>query len=157
MPEVREIEEQITRDVSNGKELLVRIQSTWLCAPRAFRYVERIIQEIGAIDSPTPRPSEGSILQCEDTYPDMRSCAEWFEVFTRKLDQWLEGETEAVPELGCATPVKHWLVRILRHKLLFSAEHEENFGKLAGKRKSGRSGTRIARSYAAVPADKPRR
>ncbi len=33
------------------------------------------------------------------------------------LSAWLDGDHTAAPELGPITPVKHWLVRILRHRL----------------------------------------
>ncbi|MFC1735713.1 hypothetical protein ACFL1X_06315 [Candidatus Hydrogenedentota bacterium] len=138
--EVKELEEKIVSAVPNGKELLTRIQSTWLCAPKAFRYVEKLIAEIGAVGSQGSSCSDTCILQCEDTYPDLKACAEWFEGFVANLDRWLDGDTEAVSQLGEPTPVKHWLAQILRHKLLFSAEHKGKFGKLVGTRPSGRSG-----------------
>ena len=70
LPHVREMQARIRAEAPDGKRLLDRIQSTWLCAPKVFRYLEKLIAEIGAIDSDLPRNQAPAILQCEDTYPD---------------------------------------------------------------------------------------
>ena len=47
-PEVRALSEAIRSRVTDGGALLEQIESTWLCAPKAFRYLERLITAIGA-------------------------------------------------------------------------------------------------------------
>ena len=42
---VKGMEERIVADVPDGKKLLDRIHSTWLCAPKVFRYLEKLIVE----------------------------------------------------------------------------------------------------------------
>ena len=147
LPEVRSMDERIQADVPGGKKLLERIHSTWLCAPKVFRYVEKLILEIGQLPPVGTAPDSGELLECQDTYPDFRQCAAWLSAFVGRLDKWLAGDIAVVPELGQASPVKHWLTRILRHKLLFSAEFEENFGKLVGSRPAGKAGSRSVSSH----------
>jgi hypothetical protein len=142
LPEIRKLDRQIRDKVPDGEKLLERIESTWLCAPKVFRYLEKLICEIGGIDSDGPPDYGQTILQCEDTYPDMESCREWYSSFMASLTEWLAGNAEAMPELGAATPVKHWLARILRHKLDLYERHD-SFGKLVGTQPSGKSGTMV--------------
>jgi hypothetical protein len=140
LPEMKKLAEEI-REMPGGKELLVRIESTWLCAPKVFRYLEKLILEIGGIDSEKVPDSEISILQCEDSYPDFTSYKGWYSSFMSLLTAWLENKHEPSSELGYRTPAKHWLARILRHKLqLF--ERYGNLGKLVGSRPSGTGGSK---------------
>jgi len=144
VPQVKALEDRIRQLVSDPDGILVRIQSTWLCAPKVFRYLEKLVHEIGAIDRPDDSPSDSPILQCEDTYPDFQSCSAWFDDFISRVEAWLAGNVGAAPELGEPTPVKLWLASLLRHKLLFTfVEQSENpAAKLIGRAAAGRSGTR---------------
>lgn len=49
LPRVKAMEARILAEVPDGKALLERMRSTWLCAPKVFRYLEKLIVEIGAI------------------------------------------------------------------------------------------------------------
>ena len=40
LPRVKAMEKRICDDLTDGKKLLERIHSTWLCAPKMFRYLE---------------------------------------------------------------------------------------------------------------------
>ena len=115
--EVRRLEQEIRQRVPGSKDLLTRIQETWLCAPKAFRYLERVIIEIGSMGTTEKPDLSRSVLQCEDTYPDLAAHRRWYDSFMMALEAWLAGRTEAIPALGEVTPVKHWLVRMLRHRL----------------------------------------
>lgn len=139
LPEVTRLDKQICEMVPGGNALLDRIESTWLCAPKVFRYLERIIIEIGAIGSGKPPKTNVSILQCEDTYPDAASHKAWHDAFMASLAAWLSGAA-ARPDLGEPTPAKHWLVRLLRHKLQLYEKHDP-FGNLIGAKPSGKRGT----------------
>lgn len=142
LPHVKAMEERILADAPNGKKLLDRIHSTWLCAPKVFRYLEHLVCEIGAIGS-APAPSEAlPILQCEDTYPDFDANGRHFTEFLGSLKLWMDGNEESLPTLGETSPVKRWLVHLLRHQLVFNARYEENFAKLVGQRAHGKSGTK---------------
>jgi len=69
------------------------------------------------------------------------SCGRWYTSFVASLKGWLEGDRQAMSELGEATPVKHWLAGILPYKLELLERHG-NLGRLTGARRPGRSGTR---------------
>ncbi|MFC1452254.1 hypothetical protein ACFLSJ_02795 [Verrucomicrobiota bacterium] len=142
LPHVKAMEERIRADAPDGKMLVERIRSTWLCAPKAFRYLEKLIVEIGAIDSDAAREEASAILQCEDTYPDFEANHEHFVDLVRRLRSWLDGEEGQIPSLGPSSPVGRWLVHLLWHKLVFHARYEENFAKLVGERPHGRSGSK---------------
>ena len=137
-PEVQELAQQIREQVPKGSELLTRIESTWLCAPKAFRYLERLIVEIGSVGSEAPPDFGRSILQCEDTVPDFASSRQWHASFLSSLKAWLDGDGDALPELGPITPVKHWLVRMLRYRLQIYG----TYAQYAGGKPRGRSGHR---------------
>ena len=142
LPHVKAMEERICAHVPDGKRLLDRIHSTWLCAPKAFRYLEKLIVEIGAIGSDAPPDEAPAILQCEDTYPDFDANHEHFVGLVDRLRSWLDGEERPFPSLGSASPVKRWLVHLLWHKLVFHAKYEESFGKLVGELPHGKGGSR---------------
>ena len=142
LPHVKAMEERIRADAPNGKRLIERIHSTWLCAPKVFRYLEKLIVEIGAIGSDAPPDEARPILQCEDTYPDFDANHEHFMGLVKRLRSWLDGEEGQFPEIRPASPVKRWLVHLLWHKLIFHARYEENFGKSVGMRPLGKHGSK---------------
>ncbi len=141
LPEMQELDAWIRQHVPGGEKLLELIESTWLCAPKAFRYVERIIQAIGDLGSMQATGGDASILQCEDTYPDFASCQRWYASFKAGLTGWLEGDRDAMKDLGDVTPAKHWLVRMLRHKLELHEKYNQ-IGNMIVARRPGRSGSR---------------
>ena len=142
LPHVKAMEERILADVPDGKTLLDRIHSTWLCAPKVFRYLEKLIVEIGAIGSDASPGDISPFLQCEDTYPDFDANHEHFTDLVKRLRLWLDGHEEVLPSLGEMSPVQRWLLHLLWHKLVFHARYEENFAKLVGERPHGRSGSK---------------
>ena len=138
--EIKELSKEIRETVPNSKKLLGRIEETWLCGPKAFRYLEKLILEIGSIGSENISNSDVSILQCEDTYPDIVSYKKWYSSFMFSLTGWLARNQDAMRDLGDITPVKHWLVRILRHRLQLYEKH--NTLKFVGAKPHGKSGTK---------------
>jgi hypothetical protein len=141
LPEMQKLSGRICEIVPNGKKLLGNIESTWLCAPKVFRYLEKIILEIGNIGSNDIQNDDFAILQCEDTYPNIASYQKWYASFVQSLTNWLDCDPEALGELGYITSVKHWLVRILRHKLQLYEKHDP-FGNMVGAKSSGKNGNR---------------
>lgn len=137
-PAVEELADQIRARVPEGKRLLERIESTWLCAPKAFRYLERLIVEIGGVGSDRSPHFDRLLLWCEDTYPDLSACGQWHASFLSSLDSWLAGDPTACPRLGLITPAKHWLVGMLRHRLQIYAAFTQYVAGAPG----GRSGSR---------------
>jgi hypothetical protein len=115
-------------------------EDTWLCSPKAFRFLERALWSIGNGGRPPGAGEAPGFLQCEDTCPSHDEAAEWWRDFLAALDGWWRGEPaggrrsgspegSACPDgrgavaedvnarLGEATPVKEWLVRLYAHRL----------------------------------------
>jgi len=135
-PDVLAMEERIRHEVANGGALLTRIQETWLCAPKAFRYIERVLLEIGAAGTTSTPDFNQRLLGCDDTYPDFEQAREWETSLLNKLASWLAGDSDAVPRLGPVTPTKHWLAGLLHYRLMLM----DNWSRFIGGRPSGRSG-----------------
>lgn len=120
--------------------------SWWLCAPKAFRFLERDLWAIGRERPLEPGEPVPGFLQCEDTYPDHDKVASWYADFCAALEAWWKGETasgivanDVAERLGEPTPLKRWLVRLLRHKL---RNYEKGqFGSLVHPNNSHKRGT----------------
>jgi hypothetical protein len=111
-----------------------------LCAPKVFRYVERIVHDIGVAEEDGEASERPAILESRDSYPDFDDAQAWYERLVSDLTRWLDGDADAVPALGRATPPKHWLVRLLRHKLELYVRHC-TFGSLVAGAGSGANGS----------------
>lgn len=136
-PEVRALTDRIRQVYPDENKLLDRVESTWLCAPKAFRYLEKLLVDIGGPEA-AQAAAEFSLL-CDDVNPDRESYGRWYGAFMTSLDAWLAGDESARPELGAYDPVKHWLASILRHKLRLYEVHN-SFGILTGVRRGGKQG-----------------
>ncbi len=96
----------------------------WLCAPKAFRFLEYDLWAI-AKDHPVDKGEDvPGFLRCEDTYPDQDEAATWYAQFCAALDVWWQDGSppgavgQMVRErLGESSPVKQWLVRLFLKKL----------------------------------------
>jgi hypothetical protein len=109
---------------------------SWPCAPKAFRYLEKLLWCIGrerpVISLPSfpladPEPVPG-LLQVEDTWPNQDAAAAWWEEFLAALRAWWQRQPAAgavavdvARRLGEATTVKQWLVRLLVRRLELAA------------------------------------
>ena len=138
-PEVQEMTGLIAQTVPDGDGFIASIEQSWLCAPKVFRYLERLILRIGNINRGDKLDITGSILQCEDTYPHMESYREWYFGFMGSLTDWLEGRVAGNDVFGEDTPIQHWLLRILRLRLRL-LEKSDTFGKLSGAQEAGKTG-----------------
>lgn len=99
------------------------IDESWLCAPKEFRFMERLIWAIGKERLFRKGDRIPGFLQCKDTFPDGRKAASYWRAFLGALDAWprdgaLRGEValDIKKRLGRSTAVKRWLVRLLAHK-----------------------------------------
>jgi hypothetical protein len=127
--------------------------SWWLCAPKAFRFLERDLWAIGKERPLEPSEPVPGFLQCEDTYPDHENVASWYADFCAALEAWWKDEPasgkvadDVAARLGEPTPVKRWLVRLFRHKLRMY-EKEEGlrngwFARLLSANHAGKRGTK---------------
>jgi hypothetical protein len=141
VPCVIEMEQQIVKNVPDGETLVRLLRENHLCGPKTFRNVERAIALIGALGSEKKPDYGASILDCENTCPDIRSYKEWYTDFMKAIGAWLNGDATAIPLLGDSTPVKRWLARILWLRLRLYEQYD-NLGKLVGTQPSGKCGTR---------------
>jgi len=124
-PRVKRIAAELT-DLDPEWRALIKVDLGfwWLCAPKAFRFLERDLWAIGR-DRPAGKDEDiPGFLQCEDTYADRSQAAEWYARFCDALDAWWQGNHPAGPvgelvcqRLGEDSPVKRWLVRLLLKKL----------------------------------------
>jgi len=123
-PRVKRIEERISVLTPDWESFRDSIDSTWLCAPKTFRFLERILWETGKEGRYSPDEVVPGFLQCEDTYPNREDSVPWWRELSEALRSWWqESPAEGVTAddvnrlLGEPTPVKRWLVRLYLHKL----------------------------------------
>jgi len=104
----------------------------WLCAPKAFRFLERRLWQIGKGRRIVEGEEVPGFLRCEDTYPDQDEAAKWWKAFCSALMAWWQGKPEGGEDagevnarLGESGPVKRWLVRLFLLKLRLLEAHGE--------------------------------
>jgi hypothetical protein len=132
----------------------ILLEEWWLCAPKAFRFLERKLWFIGKGSVPDSTGFEDStwtpawweaflaadvppFLRAEDTYPDQNSTSAWWSAFCDALDAWLGGEQphgeiaiDVYRRLGPPNDVKRWLVRLYRHRTRVLQRNGEQFARL---------------------------
>ncbi|HIJ64708.1 MAG TPA: hypothetical protein HPP77_02050 [Candidatus Hydrogenedentes bacterium] len=131
-PRVQKLEARLAEICPDWEWFRYTIQYGWLCAPKAFRFLERLLWAIGkerravhTHDNPLETGDKvPGFLQCVDTYPNPDEVTGWQRAFVAALRGWWRGErlegnvaNEVNQRLGEPTPVKRWLVRLLVHKL----------------------------------------
>jgi hypothetical protein len=130
--EVKRMESRLAEICPDWAWFREMIHCSWLCAPKAFRFLERALWSIGlerkAVFLPG-HPLENAVnvpdfLQCADTYPDRGEAEKWLLSFADGMRRWLSGkplngqvQTDVSKRLGEQTPVKAWLVRLYLRKL----------------------------------------
>jgi len=136
------------------------VDGSWPCAPKAFRYLERLLWSIGkerpAVDLPSYPLEDGDdvpdFLQAADTCPDRDQAIKWWGSFLSALTGWWRGRPEegAVADdvserLGDVTEVKRWLVRLLVRRLAMLAR-DSKIGRLVSPGRGRAWGTRPVHS-----------
>ena len=135
-PRIQKLEFRLADICDDWDWFSYTIQYGWLCSPKAFRYLERLIWSIGkerrAIHTAHTggrfQTLEGGdevpgFLECEDTYLNQDEAALWWRDFLPSLEDWWQGRDpsgavapDIASRLGESTNVKRWLVRLLLHK-----------------------------------------
>ncbi|HUT36315.1 MAG TPA: hypothetical protein VNE39_22695 [Planctomycetota bacterium] len=148
-PRVRRLEARLAELCPDWKQMQFHTHYGWLCAPKAFRFLERLVWAIGQERPPRPEDRVPGFLQIEDTHPNQDEAREWWKAFVAALDAWWQGQPATGPvaddvarRLGAATPVKRWLVRLFRRKLRFYASYEEGLDRLINPRPNAARGSR---------------
>ena len=108
------------------------IRDSWLCAPKAFRFLERLLWCVGkekrAVSLPSHPMESGDrvpgYLQCEDTYRNIAGGKEWVRAFVAGMRLWIAGgepdgtvASDIQRRLADRTPVKLWLVGLYLRKI----------------------------------------
>jgi len=140
-PDVIELDERIRAEISNANRWLELINSTWPCAPKVFRFLERIIIAIGEMekgcdtspDELAAKRRRESILQIEGTYLGSDRSHSFFDTSVRALGKFVLGAFPvAVPDetnldtrfgshledlLGDSSAQKVWLAALLLKRI----------------------------------------
>ena len=134
----------------------VIVEWSWPCAPKAFRYLEKLLWCISRGRPVISLPSfplenpEGvpGFLRCEDTWPDQDLSSAWWESFLCALRAWWLGRPQRGEvaddinrHLGEPTAIKRWLVRLLVRRLEVAAAQREGLGLLVHPLPDARPGT----------------
>ena len=157
-PRVRKLEEQLAQICPDWNWFHTLIcEFSWLCAPKEFRYLEGLLWCIGKErprlnlpSFPLANPDEvPRFLRCEDTYPDQDQAAVWWQAFLPALEAWWQNRPQAGVvaddvnrRLGEHTAMKHWLVRLYRHKLWILERLGRDWGGTIGALVNPRPGSR---------------
>jgi hypothetical protein len=131
-PRIRDLEAKLAETCPDWEWFRYTIEYGWLCAPKAFRFLERLLWAIGrerrvihTYDNPLEDGDRvPGFLRHEDTYPEKAAAAAWWRAFCAGLRGWWRGQPgdgdvagEVNESLGEVTPIKQWLVRLLVRKL----------------------------------------
>jgi len=122
----------------------------WLCAPKAFRFLERDLCAI-ANGRPVEKGEEApGFLQCEDTYINQDEAAAWYREFIAALNGWCQGTPEngglakdIYERLGETTQTKQWLMRLLQLKFKRLEENRGEFAHLVSPKHHHKRGKRL--------------
>jgi len=137
-PRIQRIEARLAEicpDWEWFRQRIAAVDCMNLCAPKTFRYLERLLWAIGkerpvslpwqpVDDEPVP-----GFLCVDDTYPAHDDAAVWWDAFLSALRNWWQdapptgdlGE-DLAQRLGDSTAVKRWLVRLFARRLHLLAE-----------------------------------
>lgn len=146
-PRVQRMEARLAELCPDWGKMRFHIEYGWLCAPRAFRFLERLVWAIGQERPPQPGDQVPAFLGSDGTHPNQDEAAAWWQAFMAALDGWWRGRPEAGPaadpangRLGAPTPAKRWLVRLLLHKLRCYERTDEGLRRLVHPRPRDRRG-----------------
>jgi len=126
-PRLQRLQTQLERCCPNWpwfKHQIGKLDSMNLCAPKTFRYLERLLWAIAREKPLEAGESVPGFLSAEDTYPNHDEAARWWRQFMTALRSWHRGECLAAPvgadiarRLGPRTALKEWLVRLYVRRL----------------------------------------
>ena len=148
-PRVKRLDARLADLCRDWDRTRFHITFGWLCAPKAFRFLERLLWAIGQERPPKPDDRVPGFLRADDTHPNQDAAAAWWQAFCQALDAWWRGEAstgdvaaDVARRLGDPSPAKRWLVRLFLRKLAFYASYDEGLKRLVKPRPGARRGTR---------------
>lgn len=134
VPEVEHTERRLAEICTDWPVFRNLIRHSWLCAPKAFRFLERLLWCVGkekiVVHLPDHPRADGEdvpdFLQCRDTYPDLAEARGWVRGFSRGLRSWLAGgppdgcaAQDVHHRLGDRSDLKVWVCRLYLKKMEF--------------------------------------
>jgi hypothetical protein len=136
-PRMKAIDRRLGELTPHAKWFRDWMSEWWLCAPKAVRFLERMIWAIGN-ERPFEKGQEiPDFLLGADTWPPQPRTAHWYGQFIAALEAWwhdspMPGDVaqELNTRLGEPTSVKRWLVRLYARKLRRLQENGEQFASL---------------------------
>ena len=132
VPRIKNMETVLSEICSDWDWFREIIHNSWLCAPKAFRFLERLLWAIGRGQTCVSLPGHPlkngdrvpDFLQCEATYPDPIVSRKWIGNFLEGLHAWIQNSrptedvgAEVYRRLGERTEIKYWLVRLYLLKM----------------------------------------
>jgi hypothetical protein len=148
-PRVQRLEARLAELCPDWDKMRYHINFGWLCSPRAFRFLERLVWAIGQERAPRPDDRVPGFLQIDDTHPNQDQAPAWWQAFCHALDGWWRGKpgTGAVADevnrfLGEDAPAKRWLVRLFLKKLRHLERNGEGLTKLVKPPPGSKRGSR---------------
>lgn len=112
--EAADLSDRITAQIPGGKRWLELIDCTWPCAPKVFRFLERIIYYIGNANAATGEPpnEESNVpgfLRIENTYLASDVSRRFFTTTLQTLAEYVAGQFE-IPGLPEGPVDERWKV-----------------------------------------------
>jgi hypothetical protein len=123
-PRIRRLEARLAEVCPDWDTWRGQLGEWWLCAPKSFRFLERILWSAGRERPLHPTDRVPGFLRCEDTYPNQDEATTWWTAFCAALEGWWCSQytnskvaQDIGQRLGESTPVKRWLVHLYLRKL----------------------------------------
>lgn len=132
VPRVKQLEGELEQHCPDWPWFRELIRNSWLCAPKAFRFLERTLYAIGQEkpvislpDAPLDQPDDvPHFLDCLDTYPNKNEAVSWLGSFYSALAAWSDGKETTLQAAGAPsihlippTLVQRWLACLFLIKL----------------------------------------
>jgi len=148
-PKIKRLESRLAEICLDWDYFSFHIQYGWLCAPKAFRYLERLIWSIGQERALKNHDEVNEYLCSNDLCINQDQASKWWKKFIPALDAWWQSQTlgedvaiDVYKRLGEITPTKQWLVRLFLRKLRRLEENNEEFARLVNPPPKSHRGTK---------------
>jgi hypothetical protein len=148
----KELDNRIRQDVDDADVWLDLISSTWPCAPKVVRFVERIICAAGKISTGNTSsikilresmPTTGTVLPVDGTYLSSQTSREMYDTVLHALGEYVQDEfplphklatsrdqdwnARLKLSLGKRDDVKLWLTSLLLERIILFDESFKSF------------------------------
>jgi hypothetical protein len=144
-PHSKRLKQRLDQQYPDWQGTWGAIEHSHLCAPKAFRFLERLIWFIGKGEAYSKEQKViPGFLECEDTYPDTSGFSKYASQFLVAVRKAAKADkpsnlidTQVVELAGDMTATKSWLLRLFARKLEL---HAATFQPGEADRKAGKAG-----------------